>query len=84
MIAREQFPDIEGFLRNMEKHVEGAEPGSFQADEEFRQIPQWSSMQSLIVLASFDWDYGIILEPVKMQEAKTFRDLYRALLFRFD
>lgn len=54
--------------------------GTLTAETEFRQLPEWSSIQSLIVLASFNWDYNVNFPADEMRKAKTLGELHNALL----
>ena len=74
-----EIPSIALFLCNLEKQFEGMNTGALSAETEFKQLPEWSSIQSLIILGSFNWDYGINLPAEELRKAKTLRDLYQAL-----
>ncbi len=67
-------PDI--FIANFEAQFQELQPGEVTMDTEFRQLAEWSSMQSLIVIASFDWEYGLTLSAEELMAAQTVADLY--------
>lgn len=50
-------------------------------DLEFRNLGEWSSMQSLIVIASFDEEYGVTIDAEELRNARTINDLYQ-LVYR--
>lgn len=64
------------FLENLRKQFEGEDPGDIQLETRFRELGTWTSMQALIVLASFDWDYGVMLDADEMRKAQTIQELY--------
>lgn len=72
-----QKPDIATFIQNFESQFEEAEPGLITATTEFRQLGGWSSMQALIVIASFDWDYGVAVSAEEFRQVKTIEELHR-------
>lgn len=72
----QEIPTLEAFVRQLEAQFEELAPGSMYAELEFRQLPEWTSMQSLIVIASFDWDYGVTISAEDLRAAVTVSDLY--------
>ena len=72
-------PTLIEFLTNLEKQFEGMRAGTLSESTEFKKLAEWSSIQSLVVLASFSWDYGINLPADVFREAKTFGDIYHSL-----
>lgn len=67
---------LERFLNNFEAQFEEVEPGSLNGETEFRQLAEWTSMQSLMVIASFDWEYGVTISGEELQGARLIADLY--------
>ncbi|MEM7037142.1 MAG: acyl carrier protein [Bacteroidota bacterium] len=67
---------LDGFVKHFESQFEEIEAGTVQPDHEFRQLPGWSSMQSLIVIASFDWEYSVTVSADELRGATTVRDLF--------
>lgn len=65
------------FLEKFESHFEEIEAGSVGLETEFRQLAEWTSMQSLVVIASFDWEYQVMVSAEELKNAKTVGDLYR-------
>jgi acyl carrier protein len=72
--------DIETFVMKFSEQFEDEAAGSIHADTEFRGLEQWSSMQALVVTASFDWEYGVTLSAEELQAARTVRDLYERVV----
>lgn len=68
------------FLANLRKQFEGESPSDIQLATVIRDLGTWTSMQALIVMASLDWDYGVMIEPEEMRAAQTVQDLYDLVL----
>jgi acyl carrier protein len=64
------------FIAKFVAQFEGLDADAVSLDTEFRQLPDWSSMQSLVVIASFDWEYGATVSAEELKVAKTVGDLY--------
>ena len=69
--------DEASFLEKFEAQFEEVEQGSIGAATRFRDLPEWSSMQSLVVIASFDWEYGVTITADELREAETVGDLFK-------
>jgi acyl carrier protein len=74
MHTRDIDPDV--FIAKFEAQFQELTPGMVLMDTEFRQLAEWSSMQSLVVIASFDWEYGVTLSAEELLAARTVGDLY--------
>ncbi len=46
---------------------------------EFKQLPFWTSMQALILIASIEDNYGVTLSALDLSESKTIEDLYNII-----
>lgn len=68
------------FLENLRKQFEGEEPSDIQMETVIRGLGTWTSMQALIVMASLDWDYGVMIEPEEMRAAQTVQDLFELVM----
>ncbi len=64
------------FIAKFEAQFQELQPGEVALDTDFRQLAEWSSMQSLVVIASFDWEYGVTLSAEELVAARTVGDLY--------
>ena len=69
--------ELEQFIEKLEGQFEELEKGTLQADTEFRQLAEWTSMQALIVIASFDWEYGVTISAEELTKAQTVTDLFQ-------
>jgi acyl carrier protein len=70
------LPDFRSFVQKLEQQfnepiTEGMEPATL-----FRNLKEWTSLQALIVISSFDWDYGVTFSSEDLKKAKTIGDLF--------
>lgn len=70
---------IEEFTRSLEAEFEDLEPGTINADTNYRSIKGWSSMHALIIIAFVDANFNIILNGSDLKSAETIRDLYNQI-----
>lgn len=68
--------DAAVFIAKFEAQFQELTPGEVTLETDFRQLAEWSSMQSLIVIASFDWEYGVTLSAEELMAAHTVADLF--------
>ena len=69
-------PDSEGFIAHFAAQFEGEDAVGIGLETEFRQLEEWTSMQSLIVIASFDEVYGLTVSAEELKSAVTINDLF--------
>lgn len=73
---KKQPPVFELFTSNLEQQFQKPIPGGLTADTRFRDLEEWTSLQALIVISSFNWDYGITISAEELRKAVTIDDLY--------
>lgn len=59
----------------LDRLAEVLEVPSVSPDDEFRQVPMWSSLVGFSVMVMFDLEYGCELTVGELASAKTVRDL---------
>ena len=67
---------IESFISNFERQLDHPSSAPLTPDTFFRDLSGWTSLQSLLVIVSFDQDYGVTISADELQDAQTIRDLY--------
>jgi acyl carrier protein len=67
---------IESFIRNFERQLDNPSSAPITPDALFRDLPGWTSLQSLVVIVSFDEDYGVTISSDELQNAQTIGDLF--------
>ena len=46
----------------------------------FKDLPEWSSMQALIIITTFHEEFNVILHEKELKTAVTVEDLYNLIL----
>jgi acyl carrier protein len=68
--------DVRTFIRNLEREFDDLDPGTLNTTTRLLDLPQWTSLQALIVLVSLEHDYGISMSADEFRGAETIEDLY--------
>jgi acyl carrier protein len=71
---------VPNFICNLERLFDRPVAGGLSADTKLRDLPDWTSLQALIVVASFDTDYGVSISADEFGEAETIQDLYTLVI----
>jgi acyl carrier protein len=69
---------IEEFIKKFAFAIE-AEPTSLTPDTEYKQLPQWDSLNTLSIIAMADADYGVTLSGQAINDSRTIADLWSAV-----
>ena len=68
--------DIGDFIKKIENEIEEIEPGSLKPDTNYRNIPGWSSMHALIIIALIDTEYNVTITGSDIRSCQTVNDLF--------
>ncbi len=68
--------EVQNFIENLERHLTNIAPGRLQSETRLRDLPEWDSLQALVVVASFDWDYGVTISADEFAGARTVQELH--------
>ena len=68
--------DIQVFIKKVESEIEGITPGSLKPTTNYRDLPEWSSMYALVVLALSETEYNVTLTGSDLKGCQTVQDLY--------
>lgn len=68
--------DISGFIKKIEAEIEELQAGVMQAETNYRDIPEWSSMHALILIALSETEYNVSLSGEDLRKCNTVQDLY--------
>jgi acyl carrier protein len=68
--------EIGNFISNLERHLTQVAPRRLETETRLRDLPEWDSLQALIVVASVDWDYGVTISGDEFAGTQTIRDLH--------
>lgn len=77
---KKERPGLELFIQNFEQQFQNPIPAGVQADTIFRDLGEWTSLQALIIISSFDWDYGVTVSAEELSKASTIDDLYNLVI----
>ena len=72
-----ELPDIHCFLKQLGGLFDGSSSVGLQPETTFRNLPGWTSLQSLVMIVNFDEEYGVSISADELQQAQTLADLYR-------
>jgi acyl carrier protein len=68
--------DISTFIKKLETELDGIEPGTLKPEVNYREIPAWSSMYALVVIAFSETEYDVTLTGGDLRNCNTVQDLY--------
>lgn len=74
--------DINEFILKLEAEFEDVPKGTLTAQTSFRDMPEWSSMHALIIIALIDTEYGVTLNGEDLRSAVTVQDLFNIITSR--
>ena len=73
---------ITEFITRLETEFDDVPKGTLTAQTGIRDIPEWSSMHALIIIALIDTEYGVTLNGEDLRSASTIRDLFNIVSSR--
>ena len=76
--------DIESFVENFGGQFDDTDVSSLTPDTRFREIPEWSSLTALSIIAMIDEEYGVALKGDDVRLANTIKDLFDVVQSRKD
>lgn len=68
--------NINEFLEKFAELFDDTDPSEINADTEFRDLDEWSSMMRLAVMAMIDDEYDVQLQATEMRQAETVEELF--------
>lgn len=67
---------IEEFKTQLIAEFDNVNPESITPSTTFKEIPNWSSMYALIIIAFVDFHFNITLNGEDLKSAETIQELY--------
>ena len=67
---------IDDLISSMETEFDELEAGSLKPETNFRDLPQWSSMHALIIIALVDTEFGVVLSGEDLMSVSTVSELF--------
>lgn len=74
--------DIAVFIKKIEAEIDGLTPGILTPDSLFRDLPEWSSMHALIIIALAETEYDVSISGEDLRGCKSVRDIYNVVSSR--
>lgn len=71
--------DINEFINLLEKEFDDLPPGTLKPNTNYRDIPNWSSMHALIIIAFADANFNVELTATDLRNTQTIQDLYNTI-----
>jgi len=68
--------NVDKFTELLEEEFEDVQKGTLKPTTNYREIPDFSSMHALIIIAFVDNEFDVLLQGKDLKEAQTFDDLY--------
>lgn len=69
--------DLSIFIENFRKQFDNPILEDLMAETKFRDLPEWTSLQALIIIVSLDSDYGVTVTAEQLQKMHTIQDLFQ-------
>ena len=67
---------MDNFIKNFASQFDETDAVEFQANTEFRQLEEWSSLIALSIIAMVDEEYDVKLKGDDIRTSNTIEDLF--------
>lgn len=74
--------DISTFIQKLESEIDGLTPGTLQPGTSYRELPEWSSMHALVLIALSETEYNVTLTGEDLRKCVTVQDVYQLISSR--
>lgn len=71
--------ELSEFISHFAEQFDETDPALFQADTEFHNLDEYSSLIALSLVAMADEEYGVTLKGDDVRNAVTIKDLFEAV-----
>jgi len=68
--------DISTFIKKLETEIDGIPPGTLKPETHYREIPEWSSMHALVLIALSETEYNVPLSGEDLRKCGTVKEIY--------
>ena len=68
--------ELQEFINNFAEQLDETTADQLNAGTRFRELPDWSSLAALTIIAMIDDEYDIILKGEEMRSANTIGELF--------
>lgn len=73
---------IEEFIGFLEAEFEEEYPDGVSPETKFRELPDWGSMQALIVTALIETEFDVTITATDLADLQSIEDLYKLVVSR--
>lgn len=75
--------DIKSFIEHFADQFEMLEE-TLTPQTRFRELPEWTSLEALLVITMIDDEYEVVLPPDEMRKTNTIQELYDLVASKLD
>ena len=68
--------ELKEFIENFAEQFDDTESSEIQADTEYRELDEWTSLTALSIIAMIDEEYDIQLKADEMRKTQTIQELF--------
>ena len=68
--------ELKKFIENFASQFDETETNVFQADTEFKELEEWTSLLALSIIAMVDDKYEVTIKGDDIRNSQTIEDLY--------
>ncbi len=68
--------ELKEFIANFAEQFDDTEVSEIQAETEFRELDEWTSLTALSIIAMIDEEYDVQLKADEMRRAQTILELF--------
>ena len=78
----EYIMKLDEFIQNVADLFDNIDSSLFSAQTKYKELPGWSSLLALSIVAMIDEEYGIQMEGRDIWNSETIEDLFQVMVSR--
>lgn len=71
--------DINNFVKKFAEQIEDADISTITASTNYKAIPEWSSIVSLMIIGMIEEEYGVEIGSSDLNNTTTIQDLFEVV-----
>ena len=68
--------ELKEFIENFAEQFDDTDASEIQADTEYRELDEWTSLTALSIIAMSDEEYDVQLKADEMRKTQTIQELF--------
>ena len=68
--------ELKDFIENFAEQFDDTDASEIQADTEYRELDEWTSLTALSIIAMIDEEYDVQLKADEMRKTQTIQELF--------